>query len=103
MNSLKGIAALMTILCFISISILLLLFTEVKSKIDQYSRRFLRKHYWKDNGLRIRYFGSKRVNNRSDFLLMGLGQDQQQHHALYIGGVSRARVSGSVAVGIIDM
>ena len=78
-------------------------------KSNQYiTKIFSREKLSKDIGLRNNNFGSEMVEScRSenswffglrDSLLMGLGQDQQQHPFVHTGGGSVA-----VAVGVIDM
>ena len=68
------------------------------------ANRFLREKLRKDNGFRFNNFGSEMVRNFCAIfflifglyhtLLIDLGHDQQQHPAVYSGGVSRGMVRG---------
>ena len=95
----------MVFLCFIT-SIY-----KGQSKIDQIQKESLGKSHKRTLVLEFKILAQKLSKIDAIFLvfylcislLMGQGQDQQQHPAVYSGGVSRAGGSLAGAFGLSDM
>ena len=96
------------------LNVLLPPFTNVKSQIDRLQKDFLGKSYERTVVSEIAILAILAIvencyAEKSIFLglhnslLMGLGQDQQQHLAAHTGGVSRGRVRGYLYLSIFSI